>query len=390
MTDVLSIADAQTDEIVRLRRDFHKYPELSFVEHRTSDRIYEYLQELGLRIVKYDTTGMWADLETPGAEKCVAFRADMDALEMDEIAGPHKAKFLSVNAGAAHCCGHDAHMAMLLAAARVLARDEAPRKHKIRFLFQHAEEKSPGGAIDLIDQGCLEGVDEVYGLHVIPPIPSGKFSLAAGPFMAAADELRMKIRGVGGHAAFPHLITDPIVGASHVVTALQSLVSRRTSPLESLVVSISTMRGGSGTTNVIPDEVELFGTVRTLSPELHERAPEWIEDVVTNTARAHGCEAEIDYGRGYPVLVNDAAATENAREAIHALFGDAGFADTHEPWMGGEDFARYALLRPSCYLFLGVGSEAKGITSPNHATDFDVDEDALWRGTAWFLQLARQ
>lgn len=390
MTDVLSIADAQSSEIVRLRRDFHQHPELSFVEHRTSECIHEYLSGLGLEVVRNDTTGMWADLETPGAEKCIAFRADMDALAMDEVAGPHKAEFLSVNAGAAHCCGHDTHMAMLLAAAKVLASGEAPRKHKIRFLFQHAEEKSPGGAIDLIEQGCLEGVDEVYGLHVIPPIPGGKFSVAAGPFMAAADELRIRIRGEGGHAAFPHLITDPIVAASHVVTGLQSLVSRRTSPLDSLVVSISTMRGGSGTTNVIPDEVELLGTVRTLSPELHERAPSWVEELVRNTARAHGCEAEVDYERGYPVLINDEMATDNARRAIDTLFGADGFADSHEPWMGGEDFARYAQQRPACYLFLGVGSDAKGITAPNHATDFDVDEEALWRGTAWFLQLAQQ
>lgn len=390
MTDVLSLADAQTPEIVRLRRDFHRYPELSFVEHRTSERIRAYLQDLGLDVVQKGTTGMWADLDTPGATKRLAFRADMDALEMDEGTGPHKESFLSENAGAAHCCGHDTHMAMLLAAARVLAGETSDRKHHIRFLFQHAEEKAPGGALDLIEQGCLEGVDEVYGMHVIPPIPSGRFSLAPGPFMAAADELRMVVRGKGGHAAFPHMLADPIVAASHIVTALQTLASRRTSPLDSLVVSISTMRGGSGTTNVIPDTVELAGTVRTLSRDLHEQAPDWVRDVVQNTALAHGCTVEIDYGRGYPVLVNDEAATANARSAVATLFGDEGFAENDEPWMGGEDFARYGELRPACYAFLGVGSEEKGITSPNHATDFDVDEDALWRGTAWFLQLARQ
>ncbi|MCA8968620.1 MAG: amidohydrolase [Planctomycetes bacterium] len=388
MSELLDVAAAMTPEIVRLRRNFHRFPELSYVEHATSRTIREYLEGLGLTVHQGDSTGMWADLDTPGTTKRVAFRADMDALAMDEVETPNKSGFTSENEGAAHCCGHDAHMAMLLAAARLLATDQAPRSHNVRFVFQHAEERAPGGAIDLIEQGCLEGVDEIYGMHVIPPLPAGRFSLRAGAFMAAADELKILVRGKGGHAAYPHLLQDPVVAASQIVMALQTLVSRRTSPLESLVVSIATIRGGTGTTNVIPDEVELKGTVRTLDAELHARAPDWIREVVTHTASAAGCRAEIGYVRGYPVLVNDADATERGKRAVRELFGETGFVPRSEPWMGGEDFARYAERRPACFAFLGVGNEAKGIVAPNHATNFDVDEEALWRGTAWFLKLA--
>ena len=390
MTELLDLAVAQNDEIVRLRRDFHKHPELSFKEVRTSKVIREYLEGLGLEVVQPEgMTGMWADLRVNGASKTLAFRADMDALAMDEVCSHSKVDFVSVHEGAAHCCGHDAHMAILLGAAKALTRDGARPKHNIRFLFQHAEEKAPGGAIQLIDAGCLEGVDEVYGLHVIPPIPSGRFMVLEGPFMAAADEMKMTIKGVGGHAAMPQFAVDPIVASAHVITALQQLVSRRTSPLATLVVSITTIQGGSGTTNVIPDQVELLGTVRTLAQDLWDKAPQWIEDCAQSAAKACGCSVELEYERGYPVLINDKAATAKARDAVATLFGDNGFTPYSEPLMASEDFARYGQQRPSCFVFLGVGNPEKGITASNHATDFDVDEDALHRGTAWFLQLAR-
>ncbi len=390
MNDLAAAAAAEQHEIVRLRRHFHRFPELSFVEHETSQTVREYLQGLGLEVHATDTTGLWADLEVPGATKRIALRADMDALAMDEVAAPTKRDFVSERRGAAHCCGHDTHMAMLLGAAKLLTRGGVASVHNVRFLFQHAEERSPGGAIDLIEAGCLEGVDEVYGLHVIPPLPSGKFSMKAGPFMAAADQIYVRITGKGGHAAYPQLLHDPIVAACHAVVALQTLVSRRTSPLEALVVSIATMQGGSGTSNVIPDVVELRGTVRTLVGHLREAAPTWIAEVLENCVRAFGCSAELDYRRGYPVLVNDGGATATAREAVLDLFGAEGLVEESEAWMGGEDFARYAELRPACFAFLGVGAPDKGIVAPNHATDFDVDEEALWRGTAWFARLAQR
>lgn len=390
MNELREIAREASTEIVRLRRDFHQHPEVSFEEERTARVVGEYLEGLGLRVTRPSgMTGLWADLHVDGSSRTLSFRADMDALAMDESEAPSKKDFLSRNAGAAHCCGHDSHMAMLLAAARLLANGQVSPRHNIRFLFQHAEEKAPGGAIDLIRAGCLEGVDEIYGIHVIPPIPSGLFNVLEGPFMAAADEILITVRGKGGHAAMPHLVRDPIVASAQVVTALQQLVSRRTSPFESLVVTISSIRGGSGTTNVIPDVVELLGTVRTLSEDLWKNAPEWVEETATAAARSSGCEATLDYRRGYPVLVNDPEATERARAAVRALFGNEALLPQPVPLMGGEDFARYGELLPSCYVFLGVGSGERGITAPNHATDFDVDEESLYRGTAWYLELAQ-
>jgi len=389
MAESITLAKNAGPEIVRLRRDFHQHPEVSFREERTSAVIREYLEGLGLTVTQPDgMTGLWADFHVEGATKMLAFRADMDALAMDEATAPNKSSFLSENPGAAHCCGHDSHMAMLMAAAKLLATGQSEAKHSIRFLFQHAEEKAPGGAVELIEAGCLEGVDEVYGIHVIPPIPAGIWDVKAGPFMAAADEVRITVTGKGGHAAMPHLVRDPIVASAGVVTALQQLVSRRASPLDAFVVSISTIQGGSGTSNVIPDTLEMRGTVRTLDTKLWEQAPDWVETTCRAAAEAAGCTAEVDYQRGYPVLINDPEATKKAEAAVTKLFGRERLCPP-TAIMGGEDFARYGELRPSCYVFLGVGSPEKGIVSPNHATDFDIDEDVLHCGTAWFLELAR-
>jgi amidohydrolase len=385
----LSLAREQTPDIVRWRRDFHRHPELSYREQRSARVIREHLEQLGLELVCPEGMhGFWADVPAAGASKTLAFRADMDALAMTEVAGANKASFVSQHEGVAHCCGHDAHMAILMATARLLVGDRAGRRHNVRLLFQHAEEMPPGGAQDLIAAGCLEGVDEVYGLHVYPAAESGRFVLQPGPFMAAADTIELRVIGKGGHAAMPHALRDPIVASAAVVQALQTLVSRRTSPMDALVVSICTIEGGSGTSNVIPDEVRLLGTVRTLSPTIWEQAPQWIEAAARGAAAAAGCEVELSYQRGYPVLVNDAEAAAYASTCAQAVLGDDGLVSVPEPWMASEDFARYLQQRPGCYGLLGVGSEAKGTTSPNHATDFDVDEDALHRGVAWFLELA--
>ncbi|MEZ5988986.1 MAG: amidohydrolase, partial [Planctomycetota bacterium] len=261
MSPTADLARQLSPEIIRLRRDFHAHPELSFHESRTSDVVAGYLAELGLEVVRPDgMTGLWADLRVEDAARTLLFRADMDALAMQEGPGPNKGAFLSTRDGAAHCCGHDAHMAMLLAAARALALGEAERRVNLRFLFQHAEERPPGGAIQLIEAGCLEGVDEVYGLHVIPPIPSGLFDVMAGPFMAAADNFTVDVVGRGGHAAMPHLVRDPIAASAQVLSALQQLVSRDASPFEALVLTVSSIRGGSDTHNVVADRCTLKGT----------------------------------------------------------------------------------------------------------------------------------
>lgn len=389
MSELIEIARAEHAEIVRLRRDFHAHPELSFAEERTSRVVHEYLEALGLAVERpAGMHGMWADLRVPGAEKTVAFRADMDALPMDEIATATKRDFVSQQPGAAHTCGHDAHMAMLLGAARVLASGKVQAKHNVRFLFQHAEEQPPGGAAEMVAAGCLDGVDEVYGLHVIPPIPSGLFNLLPGPFMAAADDFYLTVQGKGGHAAMPHWACDPVVAGSHIVLALQQLVSRRTSPFEPAVISVTCFRTPHRTHNVIPDSVELIGTARTMNETLRNQIEQWIGEVAQREAENAGCTTELRYERGYPVLVNDPNATQRGIQAVQALLGPGGLMPQSVPLMAGEDFSHYANARPACFAFLGAGSPEKGIGSPNHAVDFDVDEDALPLGTAWFLDLA--
>jgi len=390
MQDLLAIVQEELEELTRLRRDFHRHPEPSFEEERTSRVVAEYLEGLGFDVVRPDGMhGLWADLEVPGAEKRIAFRADMDALRMQESACPTKAGFLSENDGVAHCCGHDSHMAMLLIAAKLLKEGRAEARHSIRFLFQHAEEMPPGGAIEMIEKGCLDGVDEVYGMHVIPPIPSGLFNVLPGPFMAAADTIHITVEGKGGHAAMPHLVRDPNVAAAQVVLALQQLVSRRMSPLLPSVISITAIHSEGHAHNVIPDRVELTGTVRNLDAGQRKSLESLIAESASSAARPSGCTATLRYERGYDVLVNDRAATEKGAEAVRRQFGEKALLPNPTPILAGEDFAYFARERPSCYVFLGVGSSEQGITMPNHATDFDVDESALPRGSAWFLELAR-
>ena len=387
--NILDAAREISGEIRRLRRDFHAYPELSYWEEKTARIAADYLEGLGLAVTRpKGMTGFWADLKVSGAGETLLFRADMDALAMEEAPAPTKADFLSQNPGAAHCCGHDAHMAMLLGAARVLASRKVTPRRNLRFLFQHAEEHPPGGAADLIRAGCVEGVDAAFGLHVLPQVPSGRFALLPGPFMAAADNFTLFVEGKGGHAAMPHLLLDPVPAAAQVVTALQALVSRRTDPLEALVISVASIQGGSGTHNVIPSTVELKGTARTLSPEKRKELPRLLEETAASAAAAHACRARLDYQEGYPVLVNDPSAFERGKRTVLELFGEGGIFPETRPLMGGEDFARYAEKVPALFAFLGVGAPEKGITSSLHSPDFDLDEEALPAGTAWFLGLA--
>ena len=389
MLQVLEQAQSISELLRELRRDFHRHPEPSFEEERTASVVAGFLRELGLQVQTFaDIHGLWADLRVEGAGETIALRADMDALRMDELATPAKSSFVSQNKGAAHCCGHDAHMAMLLGAAKLLAEGKVRATKNVRFLFQHAEEQVPGGAIELIERGCLDGVSRIFGLHVIPPIPAGMFIIGAGPMMASADDISIRVQGKGGHAAMPHLVRDPIVAGSQIVENLQQLVSRRAGPLRPAVISICSFQGGSGTNNVIPDFVEMAGTVRSLDEDLRGELPAWIQTSVQNVSKACGFEAELDYKKGYPVLVNDRDATQYARETALSLFGEDAIHPSPFPLLAGEDFAYYAQEIPACYVFLGTGKP--GMDSPNHATDFDVSEETLPLGTAWFSALTTQ
>jgi amidohydrolase len=322
-----------------------------------------------------------ADLDVPGAERRIAFRADMDALPMDEEGDlPWKSR----NPGAAHLCGHDAHTAMLLGAARALAgvRDTLPCS--VRFLFQPSEEAPPGGAPGMIADGCLDGVDRVFGIHVWPLLDTGTIGLHPGPTMAQPDVFTVTLTGVGGHAAAPHGNADPIVGAAQIVTALQSVVARNVDPLDSAVLSVTQVHAGTAD-NVIPMRAVIRGTIRTFSRETGDRVRGRLNDVVDGVARAMELTAEVDMIEGYPVAFNDPAACDQAEAS---LTGVVPVTRSVSPSLGGEDFAYYQQKVPGAFLFLGNRSEPKGIVHFCHHPRFRVDDDALGHGVAAWIALA--
>jgi len=381
--DWLARARSVSEEVVSLRRDLHAHPEPSFEERRTSEVVAKRLEALGLRPRRVGATGVLADLEVPGAPRRIALRADMDALRMpDGCATP----WASRNEGVAHACGHDAHTAMLLGAASLLAGEKPRLRSSVRFLFQHAEERFPGGAIDFVKEGALEGVAAVYGLHVLGDLEAGQVSATAGSVLASADEFAIRLRGRGGHAAAPHLARDPIPPAAELVGALQTIVSRRTDPFTPAAVSVCSFHGGTAF-NVIPEVVELLGTARALDPALRESLEAWIRETAEGIAAAHGLAAEIAYERGYPVTVNDREEVEKVRAVAAALFGEGAVVREPRRVLGAEDFSRYLERVPGAFVFLGTRNEAAGIRAPNHHPAFGVDEGVLSSGVALLCAL---
>lgn len=306
------------DEVITWRRHLHQNPELSFQEKKTSQFVYETLQTFpGLVVTRPTPTSVMARLIGKQPGKTVALRADMDALPIQEESG---VPFSSRNPGVMHACGHDGHTAMLLGVAKIFSKMTELITGELRFLFQHAEEKFPGGARDLVRAGVMEGVDAVVGAHLWTPLAVGKVGVAYGPMMAAPDLFRLTIQGKGGHAASPHQTVDAIAVGAQVVTNLQHLVSRRTDPLDSLVVSITEFHAGTEH-NIIPDKAEIVGSVRTFDPSLREMAPEWIEQVIRGVTSAHGAQYELRFERGYHPVINDESVTRTVEEAVVEALG---------------------------------------------------------------------
>jgi carboxypeptidase Ss1 len=272
---------------------------------------------------------------------------------------------------------------MLMGAAKILTRYKDKIPFPVRFLFQPAEEVPPGGAEKLIEEGHLEGVKEVLGLHVNPLLPVGCLGLRVGPFMASMDKFEINIEGIGGHGAMPHLTRDPVLAAAEIITALQSIVARRIDPLDSGVVSVCQMDAGSAF-NVIPARARLIGTARSLTAQTRDLLPKWIEEISVNIARAHGQTARVDYLRGTPVLVNEKNSTEHMGRAFRALGGSE---SEIKPTMGGEDFAFYLEKAPGCFGFLGAGNGSPETSQCFHHPRYNIDERALPWGTALFVQM---
>lgn len=363
-------------QVVEWRRHLHQHPEVSFQEFKTTEYIIEQIEKLpAVTYKRIAKTGVVAYLEGAKPGPVIALRADIDALAMPEMT---KEAFKSVNEGVMHACGHDSHTAMLLGALYVMSRNQASLAGKYVFIFQAAEELPPGGAIELVKAGVLDGVDAILGQHVMPNFDTGHIALKPGYMCANSDIFKLTVKGRGGHASLPHMVLDPIPVAAQIVTALQQLVSRQVNPLDSAVVSVTTFHSGTAT-NVIPDSVEMTGTVRTYKTETRDLMEKHLRQIVDYFARAFDMTVELEYNRGYHSLENDPVYTQAVVDMAEELYGK-GTAVDMEPAMGGEDFSYYLDKVPGCFYFLGVGNEAKDCIYPTHNTKFQIDEEAFAMG----------
>jgi amidohydrolase len=371
---------ALTGRLIAWRRDFHRYPEVAFQETRTAAKVREFLESLGLSVRPAGGTGLVAVLEGKEAGKTVALRADMDALPVQEEG---EKEYRSLNRGVAHACGHDGHMAMLMAAAKILAGRRRDLSGRVVFLFQPAEEKPPGGAIRMIQDGALDGVDAVFGLHLWQPFPTGMVGVLKGPMLAQADNFSLTVTGKGGHGAMPHQAVDPIVTAAQIIMNSQTIVSRNVDPLKPCVVTFGTINGGT-THNIIPAEVTMSGTVRTLDPAVQALVERRLREIAEETARACGASCRLEYTPGYPALVNDSGMVDFVTGVTRRILG-TGHLQRFNPVMGGEDFAYYLQKVPGAFIFLGAGD---GREFPHHHPAFDIDEAALPVGVLLLTALA--
>jgi amidohydrolase len=371
---------ALRDEIIALRRDLHRHPELSWQERRTAERIQAFLQGTPLQM-RTGLGGTGVVAEAPGGKSGVLLlRVDMDALPIQEDS---RASHASQVEGVMHACGHDGHVAMGAGAARIVAGRAAPGP--VRVLFQPAEE-GEGGAQAMVAEGVMDGVSLVVGVHLWNELPVGTLGVKAGPLMAAVDRLRIVVHGRGGHGGKPHRSADPVVAAAHVITALQTIVSREVSPTLAAVVTLGSVHGGQAF-NVIPDEVTLTGTIRTFDADLRRSMPERVVRIATGIAEGLGCRAEVEVRAGNPPVVNDPAVAELARRAAARVVGEENVVEP-EPTMGGEDMAVYFERAPGCFVFVGSANPQHGLDQPHHSPRFDFDEDALLVGTQFLLEVA--
>jgi len=374
--------------VVADRRHLHENPELAFQEFETAKFVTERLKQLGVEDIKTGVggTGVTGVIKgNKGDGNVVMLRADMDALPILE---ENQVDYKSKTDGVMHACGHDAHTAMLLGVARILMDRMDDFKGAVKVLFQPAEEVPPGGAIAMIKDGALEEphVDACLGLHVASDMPAGQIGVRSGPGSAGSDRFRITIQGKGGHAARPQSAIDPVVVASQIVLALQTLVSRETDPMEAAVVSTTAIQAGDAF-NVIPDTAELRGTVRTLSQDVREHMAKRLPEVVEGVAKALGAEAKVDYILGYPSLQNDEEMANITREAAIEAVGEENVIEG-ELGMGGEDFSYFSLERPSCFFRCGTRNEERGIVWGHHHPRFDTEEEGFVNGMATMANAA--
>ena len=377
MADIKALAHEVFPYVVEMRRDFHRNPEPSFEEFRTTDRIAEELDKMGIPYRRFEPSGLVGDIVGGKPGKCIFLRADIDALSVKEESG---VEFASEREGFMHACGHDTHAAMLLGAAKVLnsIRDELCGSVKV--LFQPAEELAMG-AKHIIAQGAIEGADAGFGMHIFAQMPVGQLGMTSGVIHPAADYYKLDVHGVTSHGALPDEGVDATVAAAAIVMNLQTISSREFSPLEPVVVTVGTLHSGQRF-NVISNHAELEGTVRLFNEELHQKIPGMMARIAENTAAAFRCTAELDYQFKSDMLVNDEAMTELARGAALKVAGEEHIAPIRRS-MGGEDFSAYTHIVPCAFVALGGGGEA-----PQHSEKFCIDESAFETGVAMYAQVA--
>ena len=385
MTVVDRIVDLAPD-IKGWRQDIHRHPELAFEENRTSDLVADKLQGWGLEVHRgLAKTGVVGVLEGQSDNgRMIGLRADMDALPINEL---NDFDHASQHEGKMHACGHDGHTAMLLGAACHLA---ATRNFdgRIAFIFQPAEEGG-GGAKVMIDEGLFEKfpVESVYGLHNMPGLPAGHIALRPGPTLAAADEVRITVTGTGGHAAMPHEALDPVPIAAQIIGALQTIASRYTDPLDSAVISITCVNAGTAQ-NVIPDDVHLIGSVRTMLPQTRDNVEATIQKIAEGIAHAHGATAKVVYERGYPATINSDRETAACAEVAAEVVGEDNVHLDRPPLMASEDFSFMLQAKPGCFIFLGNGESGHPGGCMVHNANYDFNDDVAIYGASYWTRLA--
>lgn len=376
LAKIKSLSEKYAKDVVDMRRHIHANPELSYQEFNTATYVASQLKSFGLtpkeEVAK---TGLVVEIKGKNPDKkMVALRADMDALPIQEANDvPYKSK----KTGVMHACGHDVHTASLLGTAKILNEVKNNFEGTIRLIFQPGEEKNPGGASYMINEGVLENPPpaSIIGQHVFPLLPVGKIGFREGMYMASSDELFLKVIGKGGHGAAPELTIDPIVIASHIIIALQQVISRNASPRQPTVLTFGKLQA-DGATNIIPDEVTIAGTFRAMDETWRKEGLKKIKKMAETLAESMGGKCEVEISHGYPFLQNDPAVTQRIRKAAEAYVGKENVVDI-DITLGSEDFAYYSQVVPASFYRLGTRNESKGITSYVHTPTFNIDEDAL-------------
>lgn len=389
LATVKSLSEKYSSDVVSFRRYLHAHPELSYQEFNTVKFVEQQLRSFGIdHLTPMATTGLVAEVRGKNHEKkTIALRADMDALPIVET---NEVPYKSQNEGVMHACGHDVHTSSLLGTAKILHEVRDQFEGTIRFLFQPGEEKNPGGASYMIAEGALKNPQPIgiLGQHVFPLLPAGKIGFREGMYMASADEIYLRVIGKGGHGASPELAIDPIVIASHIIIALQQIISRNASPKQPTVLTFGNIIG-KGATNIIPNEVNIAGTFRAMNEVWRESGLQKIKKMAESIAEGMGGRCEVDISRGYPYLENNPELTRRIKESAKQYVGEENVVDI-DITLGAEDFAYYSQVIPASFYRLGTRNDARGITSYVHTPTFDIDEDALRIGPGLMAWMALQ